>query len=155
MTGVLACSTLRRIRTNGKHIVEPFVERAKHEETGTTYGLSLCGYDIRIDQDLLLRTGDFHLASTMEEFTMPVDVVGVVHDKSTWARRGLAVQNTIIEPGWRGFLTIELTNHSKTSDLWLPKGTPVAQVLFHALDWPVSGYDGKYQDQERGPQEAR
>jgi dCTP deaminase len=28
--------------------------------------------------------------------------MGIVHDKSTWARRGLVVQNTVIEPGWHG-----------------------------------------------------
>jgi dCTP deaminase len=38
--------------------------------------------------------------------------MGIVHDKSTWARRGLVVQNTVIEPGWHGYqTTIELTNH--------------------------------------------
>ena len=34
--------------------------------------------------------------------------MGIVHDKSTWARRGLVVQNTVIEPGWHGYLTIEV-----------------------------------------------
>lgn len=157
---VLSAQTIKCIRFFDAecvyHMVEPFIpEQLKHNETNTSYGLSHCGYDVRIDQDRLLKSGDFELASTLEEFRMPHDVVAFVHDKSTWARRGLAVQNTVIEPGWRGFLTLELTNHSRTNDIWLPRGSPVAQIVFHRLDQPVPGYNGKYQDQERGPQEAR
>lgn len=86
---------------------------------------------------------------------MPTDVIGVVHDKSSWARRGLAVQNTVIEPGWRGFLTLELTNHG-TRKLHIPKGCPIAQIVFHRLDEPAARpYDGRYQDQPPGPQPAR
>ena len=43
----------------------------------------------------LLRPGGFTLASTLEEFDMPADLLGIVHDKWTWARRGLAPQNTV------------------------------------------------------------
>lgn len=86
---------------------------------------------------------------------MPDDVVGIVHDKSTLARRGLALQNTVIEPGWRGFLTLEISNHG-TEPVTLTAGTPIAQVLFHRLDHLAANpYNGKYQDPERGPQKAR
>jgi len=147
---VLSAQTLRYIKP-----VSPFVERTLHEPTGTTFGVSACGYDVRLDQGVVLLPGDFVLASTLEYFMMPKDVVGIVHDKSTWARRGLAVQNTVIEPGWCGYLTLELTNHQREV-LTLPEGTPVAQILFHALDRETdSPYVGKYQNQERGPQSAR
>lgn len=147
---VLSAQTLRYIKP-----VSPFVERTLHEPTGTTFGVSACGYDVRLDQGVVLAPGDFVLASTLEYFMMPKDVVGIVHDKSTWARRGLAVQNTVIEPGWCGYLTLELTNHQREV-LTLPEGTPVAQILFHALDRETdSPYVGKYQNQERGPQSAR
>lgn len=135
----------------------PMVERTVHLETGCSYGLSSCGYDVRLDQDVVVPVGRCVLASTMEQFTMPQDLVGSVHDKSTWARRGLAVQNTIIEPGWRGFLTLELSNHG-VSPFRLGAGTPIAQVMFHLLDQPtVQPYPerGKYMDQERGPVGAR
>lgn len=147
---VLSAQTLRYIKP-----VSPFVERTLHPETGTTFGVSACGYDVRLDQDVVMTYGGFVLASTMEYFSMPFDVVGIVHDKSTWARRGLAVQNTVIEPGWCGYLTLELTNH-RSDTLLLPRGTPIAQILFHSLDRVTdSPYSGKYQNQERGPQEAR
>lgn len=129
-----------------------------------TYGVSPAGYDLRLDTmrgplttsgNWVLLPGQFVLASAIEEFDMPDDLLGVVHDKSSWARRGLAVQNTVIEPGWRGFLTLELTNHSKVP-LTLEKGVGICQVIFHQLDAPTSQpYRGKYQDQQAGPQVAR
>lgn len=120
---------------------------------GMSYGLGPCGYDLRIAENLYLAPGDFSLASTMEEFNMPNNLVGIVHDKSTLARLGIAVQNTVIEPGWKGFLTLELTNHGK-EDIRIPSGSPICQVIFHLLDEPtVEPYDGKYQNQKRGIQQ--
>ena len=110
---------------------------------GMTYGVGPAGYDVRIDQDVVIPPGGFTLASTVERFTMPNDLLGIVHDKSTWARLGLALQNTVIEPGWCGFLTLELTNHSSEM-LRLYRGMPIAQVVFHMTDEPV---DMAYEDQ--------
>ncbi len=151
---VLSGHTIRELG-----IFEPFAERSRHEPTNTSYGLSMCGYDVRLDQDVWLLPGRTILASTLEKFTMPLDVVGIVHDKSTWARRGLSVQNTVIEPGWVGYLTLELLwspLFDQESVYRLMSGTPIAQILFHRIDRPTQGYgDGKYQHQERGPQAAR
>lgn len=119
-----------------------------------TYGVGPAGYDVRIAESILLKPGAFALASTMERFTMRTDVMGFVHDKSTWARMGLAVQNTVIEPGWSGWLTIELTNHGYF-DLTIEAGSPIAQVIFHLLPEPTDmPYNGKYQNQMRGAQPA-
>jgi dCTP deaminase len=133
--------------------VEPFVERSVAH--GMTYGVGPAGYDVRVAQDLTLEPGAFALASTIEKFTMPGNVIAFVHDKSTWARRGLAAQNTVIEPGWFGFLTLELTNHGRET-LTLLAGMPIAQVVFHRLMEPTdTPYSGRYQDQAQGPQPAR
>lgn len=139
-------------------MIQPFSPRTEveYDDYGTlTYGLGPAGYDIRIDQELTLNAGSFQLASSVERFDMPPDVLARVTDKSTWARRGLCVQNTVIEPGWRGYLTLELTNHSE-EHLWIPNGAPIAQVLFELLDEPTAqAYNGKYQNQQSGPQGAR
>lgn len=138
------------IRERG--IFTPFAERTRYN--GLTYGLGPAGYDVRIDQKIVLPPGGFSLASTLEHFDMPTDVLGIVHDKSTWARLGLAAQNTVIEPGWKGYLTLELTNHSK-EEIVIEDGTAIAQIIFHVMDRPASvAYDGKYQNQARGPQPA-
>lgn len=141
------------------------MEETKLVAHGTSYGLSEAGYDIRIAEEVLFHrgsfvrvdvtvsNGNFALASAMEKFQMPPDLVGIVHDKSTWARRGLSVLNTVIEPGWKGFLTLELVYHG-TEELLIPAGSGIAQVIFHEIAVPAQ-YEGKYQNQEEGPQEAR
>lgn len=145
---IASAQTLRLLRP-----VTPFEE--KGTVGGMSYGLSSAGYDIRIAANKVIRKGSFALASTLERFKMPNNLVGIVHDKSTWARLGLAVQNTVIEPGWEGYLTLELTNHGRVS-LSIYEGMPIAQVVFHFLDQPTENpYTGKYQHQEAGPQEAR
>jgi dCTP deaminase len=119
--------------------------------SGMSYGLSVCGYDLRIKQRIVVKPGDFVLASTIEYFDMPDWIVGIVHDKSSLARMGIALQNTVIESGWKGWLTLEITNHGR-EEVVLESGQPIAQVLFHALSNPtIKPYDGKYQNQPDEP----
>lgn len=126
----------------------------KRREHGVSYGLAEAGYDIRIKQDVTLSPGKrFALASTIERFQMPDHLVGIVHDKSTWARKGLSVFNTVIESGWNGWLTLELVYHGD-GELVIPAGAGIAQILFHELHAPAA-YTGKYQHQEDRPVEAR
>jgi dCTP deaminase len=163
-----------------RKIISPSVERTV--VNGKSYGISSAGYDVRVDLSvgnavavmsrrpkpdelapgLFMNTAvgnpnDFMLAATLEHFNMPDDVLGIVHDKSSWARKGLTVQNTVIEPGWRGYLTLELTYHGPGDrEIVIQHGDPIAQIVFHQLDEPtIFPYEGKYQDQERGPQPAR
>lgn len=134
-------------------ILTPFDERTRAH--GLTYGLGPAGYDVRVAENINLSpTTTFALASTIERFVMPTDVLGVVHDKSTWARKGLAIQNTVIEPGWQGYLTLELSLHTQDF-LHIPAGCPIAQIIFHWLDTATEQpYAGKYQNQPAGPQPA-
>lgn len=149
--------------------------REKYRDHGVSYGLSEAGYDIRIKQEVriekrLYPAGEiwevflngclvdtntkFCLASSVEEFHIPGNLVGIVHDKSTWARQGLSVFNTVIEPGWKGFLTLELVHHGQ-QNLIIPAGAGIAQVIFsHITDIADYG-NGKYQNQEDRPVESR
>lgn len=135
---------------------------------GTSFGLGEAGYDIRIKQTIRFRNGcvevfngedfsqrvsfadeSFALASAIEEFEMPDNLVAIVHDKSTWARRGLSVFNTVIENGWNGFLTLELVYH-RNKELIIPAGSGIAQVMFHETKHPAK-YAGKYMHQADEP----
>ena len=143
---------------------------------GMTYGCSEAGYDIRIKQEIRfypvtrdaelskkfrvmsitdgIFTGDddegrFTLASAIEEFQMPTNLLGRVCDKSSWARKGLSVFNTVIEPGFIGGLTLELVYHGNT-ELVIPAGAPIAQVIFEEVKNPAQ-YNGKYQFQSSEP----
>jgi dCTP deaminase len=141
----------------------------KERAHGVSHGLVEVGYDIQIKQNVqffrskvmgepsvavdgIAKLGRFTIASAMEEFIMPRTLMGIVHDKSTWARRGLSVFNTVIEPGWKGFLTLELVYHGQ-EDLFIPAGSGIAQVVFHEIHQPAA-YEGKYQNQEDRPVEA-
>lgn len=147
--------------------------RTKEKDHGVSYGLSEAGYDIRIKQSVIFDRADggrrivgvmlpghepdfnegrFALASTIEEFQMPDNLVGIVHDKSTWARRGLSVFNTVIESGWKGFLTLELVYHGNRT-LTIPAGSGIAQVIFHELSHKAE-YSGKYDNQPDHPVHA-
>jgi dCTP deaminase len=131
----------------------PFHERSL--SNGRSFGLSPCGYDIRIAEDIWLWPFWGRLASSIEHFRMPSDVCAEVKDKSTNARLFVFVQNTIIEPGWHGYLTLKLTRF-KPWPIRIKRGTPIAQVVFKQLDRPtVQPYAGKYQGQDRGGQKAR
>ena len=141
---------------------------------GMSYGCSEAGYDIRIKQEIRFYPvnpdaefkkfrvmsftndsftnddeGRFTLASAIEEFQMPTNLQGRVCDKSSWARKGLSVFNTVIEPGWNGFLTLELVYHGNT-ELIIPAGAPIAQVIFEEVKNPAQ-YNGKYQGQSSEP----
>lgn len=95
------------------------------------------------------KPGRFTLASAIEEFDMPANLVGVVHDKSTWARQGLSVFNTVIEPGFKGGLTLELVFHGN-KELIIPAGVGIAQVIFTTLAHDAC-YEGKYNGQSTDP----
>jgi dCTP deaminase len=98
---------------------------------GMTYGLGPAGYDVRILETVVLAAGQSALATTLEHIEMPDDLLGTV-----WAKKFLAVQNKVIEPGWCGYLTLELSNHSNNTEV-VNAGWPIAQIIFHLLDKPV------------------
>lgn len=152
---------------NGNSLLKyaPIMDMLDHKvrDKITSHGLSEAGYDIRIKQDVeftqkgvtvdgVWKSGRFTKASAIELFDMPKNMVGIVHDKSTWARLGLSVFNTCIEPAWRGYLTLELVYHGNGS-LHIPAGSGIAQVLFHFTTNDAE-YNGKYQNQGDWPVES-
>jgi dCTP deaminase len=149
---VLPAQTIRLLCKSANPLIKPFHERKLF--SGYTFGLSPSGYDVRIAQDIWVWPFWGKLASTIEEFEIPHDIVARVCDKSTWARKFVLVQNTIIEPGWRGFLTLEITR-CVPWPIKIKAGSPIAQILFERLEEPTKQpYSGKYQDQRSGPQRA-
>lgn len=170
---VLSAQTIRKLCNppdsfHRQPLLYPFNERTVIR--GKSFGLGSAGYDVRVEFDtgqmwqftaphfmdgIYFPGHTFMLASTVERFCMPSNIRGVVHDKSSWVRRGLTVQNTVIEPGWSGYLTLELIYHG-ADRLVVMSGDPIAQIAFEYLDYPTEQpYTGKYQHQGRGPQEAR
>lgn len=149
--------------------IEPFAE--SKQACGMSYGLTSAGYDIRLGsiqhprdpnkvfpngiESWNLQPGEFLLAASYERLSIPNDLQAIVHDKSTLARQGIALQNTVLEPGWEGYITLELSNHGPKA-VRILVGQPIAQVVFHMLDKPTDlPYRGKYQDQSAEPTPAK
>jgi len=69
---------------------------------------------VEIDEEepFYLQPGEFVLASTLEDITLPDDIVGRLEGKSSLGRIGLLIHSTAgyVDPGWRGHLTLELSN---------------------------------------------
>ena len=119
-------------------MIEPFVETQRRDGV-ISYGLSSYGYDARVSDEFRIftnvdsaivdpkdfrpesfvtRTGpvaiippnSFALAHTIEYFRIPRDVLVVCLGKSTYARCGIIVNVTPLEPEWEGQVTIEISN---------------------------------------------
>ncbi len=160
-------------------MIEPF-SPAQVREGVISYGLSSFGYDIRVADEYKVFTdvfsvvvdpkcfdprsfvdvkGDhciipprsFALARTLEYFRIPADVLVVCVGKSTYARCGIIVNVTPLEPEWEGHLTLEISNTTPLpAKIYSNEG--LAQLLFFQGDEaPEVTYamkKGKYQGQQ-------
>lgn len=163
-------------QTNG--MIEPFVE-AQRREGVISYGVSSYGYDARVAPEFKIFTNvdsvtidpksfddatfidrqtdvciippnSFALARTVERFRIPRDVLVICLGKSTYARCGIIVNVTPLEPEWEGHVTLEFSNTTPLpAKIYANEGA--CQFLFFKGDTPceVSYADraGKYQGQ--------
>jgi dCTP deaminase len=160
-------------------MIEPFV--ADQVRQGViSYGVSSYGYDIRVSNQFKIFTNvhssivdpknfdpqayvdfegevcvippnSFVLAHSVEMIRMPRNVTGVVLCKSTYIRAGVLIPTTVLEAGWEGIITLEISNVTPLpAKIYANEG--IAQVLFFEGDEPcdVSYGDrkGKYQHQK-------
>lgn len=97
----------------------------------------------------IIPPNSFALARSMEWFNMPSHILGLCLGKSTYARAGIVTNFTPFEPGWRGYVTIEISNTTPLP-CKIYAGEGIGQVLFNAGEQPNVTYadrGGKYQDQ--------
>jgi dCTP deaminase len=119
-----------------KHFTDDLFVSIDTEETGKDH--------------IIIPPNSFALAETVETFAIPRDVLAICVGKSTFARCGLIVNITPLEPEWRGKVTLEISNTTPLpAKIYANEG--IAQVLFLKADrvCAVSYADkrGKYQDQ--------
>jgi dCTP deaminase len=171
----------KMVRERG--IIEPF--SPAQVTSGITYGLSAYGYDARLADEFLapvpgqgaldpkevteadfqaqrrraytLPPGAFVLGRTLEYVRMPREALGLCYGKSTYARCGLVVNVTPLEPEWEGYVTLCLVNGGPRS-LTLHAEEGITQIIFLLGDQPCSvsygDRKGRYQAQ-RGVTVAR
>ena len=128
------------IRDKAKNggMIDPFVDRQTREGV-ISYGLSSYGYDARASTEFKIFTNvdnaivdpkhfsdksfverdtevciippnSFVLARTVEYFRIPRDILVICLGKSTYARCGIIVNVTPLEPEWEGHVTLEFSN---------------------------------------------
>jgi dCTP deaminase len=161
------------------HMIDPFVDHKVRQDV-ISYGLSSYGYDIRIADEFQIFTPNAHgsivdvkafdnrlisyyrgerciippnsfaLARSYEYMRIPVDTMCIVLGKSTYARAGIVLNCTPLEPNWEGFITLEVSNTTPLpAAIYANEG--IGQVLFFrgeaACEHPYPK-DGKYQGQQ-------
>jgi dCTP deaminase len=159
--------------------IEPFAQGAARPGV-ISFGVSSYGYDVRVGRHFKVFTnvystvvdpknfdpasfvdieGDFciippnsfALAETVEYLEIPRDVIAICVGKSTYARCGIIVNVTPLEPEWRGRITIEISNTTPLPAK-IYAGEGIAQILFLRTEAPCrtsyADKHGKYQDQK-------
>ncbi len=160
-------------------MIEPFVEAQKSAGL-ISYGLSSMGYDLRVADEFKIFTNlnntvvdpkafdpksfvdfqgpaciippnSFALARSLEYLRIPRSILGICIGKSSYARCGIVVNITPLEPEWEGHLTIEISNTTPLpAKIYSREG--IAQLIFleSASGCEVSYGDrkGKYQAQQ-------
>ena len=144
-----------------------------------SYGLSSYGYDMRVADEFKIFTNlhgavvdpkhfdprsfvdvkadyvdippnSFALARSVEYFHIPRNVLCICIGKSSYARCGIILNTTPFEPGWRGYVTLEISNTTPLpARIYANEG--IGQVLFFESDEACDNEygAGKYQDQQK------
>lgn len=174
---VLADHQIRKLALDG--MISPFEEGIKRKGK-ISYGVSSYGYDARVADEFKIFTNvhnslvdpkdfdqncfvyhkggkcvippnSFVLARTVEYFKIPRDILVTCLGKSTYARCGLIVNVTPLEPEWEGTVTIEISNTTPLPAI-VYANEGICQFIFHNADevCEVSYKDkgGKYQGQQ-------
>ena len=110
--------------------------------------------EIEPEKPFILHPGEFVLGSTLESIGLPDDLVARLEGKSSLGRIGLLIHSTAgyVDPGWRGHLTLELSNVANLP-ITLYYKMKIGQISFLQLTTPVDHLYGsldlgsKYQDQ--------
>jgi len=110
--------------------------------------LNGAGYDLRLGNDAIIPAGRHELVATLEWIELGSDIAGVMYIRSSLARVGIIASLALIDPGFRGQLTISLYNAgSKTFEM--KRGDRFVQATFHRLGVKATrSYHGRYQDSQ-------
>ncbi|HEX6330923.1 MAG TPA: dCTP deaminase [Actinomycetota bacterium] len=117
--------------------------------------------DVAEGEPFILHPGEFVLGSTLERVALPDDLVARLEGKSSLGRLGLLIHSTAgyVDPGWDGFLTLELSNVANLPITIYP-GMKIGQISFFRLSsaaerpYGSEATHSKYQGQ-RGPTASR
>ncbi len=169
-----------RKMAKSRGMIEPFADQ-RQRSGKISYGVSSYGYDFRLSSEYKIpdfvtgksldpkkmaeipfrdysgRTcrippNSFVLARSLEYFRIPRDVIVICQGKSTYARSGIIVNVTPLEPEWEGYITVALVNSAPVAAT-VYSGEGIAQLIFvrAEVECQTSYADrkGKYQSQKQ------
>jgi dCTP deaminase len=174
---VLSDKSIRKLALE-ESMISPFEDK-QIRDGKISYGLSSFGYDARVSEEFKIFTNvnseivdpkdfkstnfvtkngpvciippnSFALARTVERFKIPKNILVICLGKSTYARCGIIVNVTPLEPGWEGYVTLEFSNTTPLpAKIYANEG--VAQLIFlKGNETPEVTYadrNGKYMGQ--------
>lgn len=93
----------------------------------------------------ILHPGEFALAKTFEYVDIPPTLLGRLGGRSSLARQGIVVHATasVIDPGYTGYITLELTNFGSVPVMLYPRQR-IAAITFEEVKGDAKKYEGKY-----------
>ena len=110
--------------------------------------LNGAGYDLRAGMSISIPPGEHRLVATAECVELGDDLAGTLHIRSSLERGGIVASLALIDPGFRGQLTISLFNAGK-EEFTLRENDRFLQMVLHQLSSKTQrAYSGRYQDSQ-------
>jgi dCTP deaminase len=104
------------------------------------------GIDLRINREVTLQPGKHTLVASRERIELSEKILGILHIRSSLAREGLIASLALVDPGFRGQLTVNMYN-AGDRPVRLRSGERFIQLSLVRLGVPAAKiYDGKYQE---------
>lgn len=154
----------------GKDRIQELVEQSALLESFSPDSLGGAGYDLRIGRayrlkgggallvdgknnpeveelegdEFTLKAGDYILIESLEKVDMPPNLVARILPRSTIFRNGCSLITALVDPGFRGTLTMGLKNLSG-HEFRFQRNARVAQIVFEEVSGETKEYDGHYQ----------
>ncbi|MCX6692228.1 MAG: dCTP deaminase [Methanoregula sp.] len=102
-------------------------------------------YDLRAADNVLVPKNTCTLVSSLEWVELSGDLAGTLRCRSSLGRKGILLGGGFVDPGFRGQLTLCLTNMGAT-DLEIHQGDRIVQMVLHEVRGGTHLYEGRYQD---------
>ncbi|MDD4566767.1 Deoxycytidine triphosphate deaminase [Methanoculleus chikugoensis] len=132
---ILSSSEIDRRRENGDLVIEPYHHASQQPAS----------YDLRAAEETVLSRGVCTLVPSIERVELPADLAATLRCRSSLARRGVLLGGGFVDPGFRGQLTLCLTN-AGAEDIRLAAGDRIVQMILQEVLNGDRLYQGRYQD---------
>ncbi len=104
-------------------------------------------------EDVVIKPGEYYLVQTLESVNTPEDLMPMIYPRSSLFRAGLLLLNSKTDPGYKGSLTMGLTNLSPF-EVRLQMGARICNMVFYKIEGKTVSYRGQHQGGRVTPEEV-